>query len=376
MKVWRQAKAITSKAAAEARELTGQERRQLDELLAELDALDTARRSTRDAAIRAAVRPEPNRGTMTPTTFSELLSRNAAVTLPYVEREVRALALGTASAGGNVSPAGFVNELYRALDLTSPVTAAARIFTTESESDLEVPTLTSWGSAASVAEGSALPGTDPTFGQVVLKAHRYAQLVKASNTLLNSQAVSLDPFMAELFARNIDAVTGPLYAHGTGTSQPQGYAHGAGSAIVGGTAVGGAFTADDLFNMYAALDSKYQSGAIWLLSPSAVGTLRKLKDDDLRPLWQPSLSAGDPPTLMGRPVFTDRHLGAVATNGTSVVVMDPSTFAIRFGGGGIRVDRSDDAFFETDEVGFRAVVATDSKYLDTAGAVRFVGGSV
>jgi hypothetical protein len=55
--------------------------------------------------------------------------------------------------------------------------------------------------------------------------------------------------------------------------------------------------------------------------------------------------------------------------------MDPSAFALRFGGGGIRIDRSDDAFFSTDEVGFRAVVATDSQYLDNKAAVRFVGGT-
>jgi hypothetical protein len=135
------------------------------------------------------------------------------------------------------------------------------------------------------------------------------------------------------------------------------------------------FTYDNLADMLSGLDSKYQASAVWLMSPSAVGTLRKFKDDESLPLWQPAMAAGEPPTLFGRPIYVDRHLGAVATGGTSVVVMGPSTFAIRFGGGGIRVDRSDDAFFSSDEVGFRTVVATDSNYLDTAGAVRFVGGT-
>jgi hypothetical protein len=55
--------------------------------------------------------------------------------------------------------------------------------------------------------------------------------------------------------------------------------------------------------------------------------------------------------------------------------MAPEAYALRFGGGGIRVDRSDDAYFSTDEVAFRAVVATDGQYLDSSAAVRFVGGS-
>jgi hypothetical protein len=35
--------------------------------------------------------------------------------------------------------------------------------------------------------------------------------------------------MAELFARNVDQLVGPLFAFGTGTTQPQGYAYAAGS---------------------------------------------------------------------------------------------------------------------------------------------------
>jgi len=365
--VWLEAKAITSAAAAARRELTAGERRTLDALLTRLDRLEGRTPNPHPSVVR----PEPQEGPeMTPNTFSEMFTRNGSAVAEY-----RALSIGTASAGGNTVPNGFVNELWRALEATSPVAAAARIFTTPDEADLDVPTLATQGSAVNVAEGSAIGGTNPTFGQIQLKAHRYAQLVRASNSLLNSNAVNLDSFMAELFANNLDAAVGGLWAFGTGTTEPQGYAHGAGSAVTGGTSVAGAFTSDNLADMLSGLDVKYQANAVFLASPSAVGTLRKLKDKDDRPLWQPSMALGEPATVLGRPVFTDRHLGAVETGGTSVVVMDPNAFAVRFGGGGVRIDRSDDIYFASDEVAFRAVIATDSKYLDTASAVRFVGGS-
>ncbi len=370
LRLWREAKAITSKVTAEGRAtLNVAERARFDDLMAGIERIDAVGHNGRQPHAHL-LRPESTRNPAMPSTFSELLSRNGSALIEH-----RALAIGTASAGGNLAPTGFVNELWRHLEAVSPVTSVARVFTTRDEANLEVPILATYGSAGSVAEGSAIAGTDPSFTQVTLNAHRYAQLIRASNTLLNSQAVNLDGFMGELFARNIDAVTGPLYAFGTGTTQPQGYAHGAGTAIVGGTAVGGAFTYDHLADMLTTLDSGYQSNAVWLFSPSAVGTLRKLKDDESRPLWQPSVAAGEPPTLFGRPVYVDRHLGAVATNGTSVVCMAPEAYAVRFGSGGIRVDRSDDAYFSTDEVAFRAVIATDARYLDPDSAVRFVGGS-
>jgi HK97 family phage major capsid protein len=368
----REAQAISTSAIEAKRSPTSDELRRWKELIEKADDLqeEIYRLEESGQSIRASLYRSGDHTMSAPSTLLELVNRSGSFVA-----ERRALSLGTASAGGNTAPIGFVNSLYTHLQIVSPVQAVARVLTTDDEANLQVPTLATFGSAAAVAEGSALAGTDPTFGQVTLKAHRYAQLVRASNTLLSSQTVDLDSLMGEVFARNIDSVTGPLYAFGGGTTAPQGYASGAGSAVTGGTGVAGAFDFDDLADMLTGLDSTYQQSAVWLMSPSAVGTLRKLKDDESRPLWQPAMTAGEPPTLFGRPIYVDRHLGAVATGGTSVVVMDPSAFALRFGGGGIRIDRSDDAFFSTDEVGFRAVVATDSQYLDNKAAVRFVGGT-
>jgi HK97 family phage major capsid protein len=370
--VWTQARKIIDDVVADGRDRpTLDEHRRIELLMADLDVLDGAV-STFDRS--SLYRKGPD--TVSTTTLANILaSRDEQHLVRYASREQRALAVGTASAGGNLAPQDFVNELWRHLETRSPVIANARIFSTQGGRDLVIPTLTSWGSAVSAAEGSAIGGVDPTFGQTILRDHKYGQIVRVSNELLADQAVGLEGFMAELFARNVDQLVGPLYAFGTGTTQPQGYAYAAGSTITGGTGVAGRFTYNNLADAFSALDSGYQAGAIWMMSPSAVGTLRKLTDDNGQPLWQAPVSTDAPPTLFGRPIAVDRHLGAVATGGTSVVVIDPSAFAVRLADGGVIVDRSPDAYFEYDQTGFRATLRTDSALLDSDAAVRFVGGT-
>ncbi len=370
--VWDAAKAITDAAVAANRELTAGEHRQLDAHFKQLDALEAAVRND----VAALITPrEPRIPNMNQTMTFLRSGGRGSTTVPYAAPETRALDTVTSSAGGATVPDDFVRELWRHLEARSPILSAARVFATPAGRDLDVPILASTGTAVTATQGSAIGGTDPTFSTLQLKSFKFAQLLKVSGELLRDNGVQLESYFAEIFASNVDALVGPKYAFGTGTAEPSGYASGAGSAIIGGTGVAGAFSYDDLANMLGGLESNHQAGAFFMMSPSAVSTLRKLKDNEARPLWQPAMAAGEPATLFGRPVVTDPHLGSVAVGGTSVVCVDPQAFAVRVADGGLQVDRSADAFFSSDEVAFRAILRTDSGYLSDAAAVRFVGGT-
>lgn len=53
--------------------------------------------------------------------------------------------------------------------------------------------------------------------------------------------------------------------------------------------------------MYA-LPAQYRNRGTWLLSGSTLATIRKMKDGQGNYLWQPSYQAGQPETVLGRPV--------------------------------------------------------------------------
>ena len=51
---------------------------------------------------------------------------------------------------------------------------------------------------------------------------------------------------------------------------------------------------------------------MFLMNDASVKALRKLKDSNGQYLWQPSLTAATPDTLMGRPVYTSAFMPGLA----------------------------------------------------------------
>ena len=52
-----------------------------------------------------------------------------------------------------------------------------------------------------------------------------------------------------------------------------------------------------------------------MLNDSTIKAVRKLKDSTGQYLWQPSLMAGTPDTLLGRPVKTSAYMPVIAAGG-------------------------------------------------------------
>jgi len=104
------------------------------------------------------------------------------------------------------------------------------------------------------------------------------------------------------------------------------------------------------------------------MKDSTLKAVRKLKEGGSsgQYLWQPGLQAGQPDTLMGRPVYTDPNIAAIGTGNRIVVFGDPRAFFVRIAGG-VQVSRSDDYAFNTDLVTWRFVLRADSAVVDANG---------
>jgi HK97 family phage major capsid protein len=70
-------------------------------------------------------------------------------------------------------------------------------------------------------------------------------------------------------------------------------------------------TADGLVDLVYSLRSPYRAAASWVMSSTTAAVVSKLKSGDGTYLWSNSLVAGQPPSLLGYPVFTDDNMPAV-----------------------------------------------------------------
>lgn len=250
------------------------------------------------------------------------------------------------------------------------------MLTTESGEAVQIPKTTSYSTAAIVAEAGPISESDPQFAQVSLDAKKYAFIVDVSSELLTDSAVDITSFLARQGGRALGLGSGAHFITGNGTTQPNGVAALASVGKTGSAGVAGAFNGDDLIDLYYSVIEPYRVNATWMMRDASLAAARKLKDTNTgQYLWQPGLQAGEPGSLLGRPVVADQNVAAVALSARSILFGDFSTYYIR-DVSGVRVERSDHARWDNDLASFRFILRTDGDLVDTTGAVKaFVGNA-
>jgi HK97 family phage major capsid protein len=289
----------------------------------------------------------------------------------------RDLVKKTATAGGETVPTSFYGQLVAHLiEVSGVMSANPTVLNTTSGENIEIPVTTAHGSAALTAEAVALTEATPAFAKRTLSAYKYGTLLQASSELLADTGVNLESYLSMQAGRALGNALGVHLITGSGTNQPTGIVTSASTGVTGGTGVVGAFTADNLIDLYYSVIAPYRNSAScgWLMRDATLGAARKLKDGQGQYLWQPSIQVGVPDTLLGKPVQTDPNVAAVALGAKSVVFGDFAQYYVRMAGG-VRFERSDDFAFDTDLTTFRAIIRADGLTVDQTGALKVFAGN-
>ena len=78
-----------------------------------------------------------------------------------------------------------------------------------------------------------------------------------------------------------------------------------------------AITADEVVKLHDAIKDRYQSDAMFIMSPATRTALRLLKDEMGRYLLQDDISAPFGKTLLGKPVYVSDNMPDIATTSRS-----------------------------------------------------------
>lgn len=407
--VWEQMKAVADKAAEENRQFSAEEQGQWDVMSEELDKLDARIKSALDTEQRnkdaddAFNRLHGGKGNgdggkgkeqrggapaegddaelrswMRGESRSRFFDVRPKGRIDWRALQQRALTVGTATAGGDTVPTTFYDRLVQHLIQNSAIMqSGAMVLNTDGGETIQVPKTTAHSSASIVTEGGTIGESDPTFGQVPLAAFKYGCLIQISRELLDDTGVDLEGYLSMQAGRALGNAFGAHAITGTGTSQPRGVVTDATVGLTGGTGVAGAFTSDDIIDLFFSVIAPYRKSpaATWMMADSSIAAVRKLKDTTGQYLWQPGLQVGVPDTILGKPVLTEPNVAAVGLNAKSVIFGDMSQYFVRLAGG-VRFERSDDFAFDTDLVTFRALMRADGALVDLTGAVKtFRGGA-
>jgi HK97 family phage major capsid protein len=218
-----------------------------------------------------------------------------------------------------------------------------------------------------VAEAGPIAESDAAFGQATLSAYKYGQLIEVSNELATDTGIGRDRYLAESAGTNLGLASGAHFVLGTNSGQPDGVAI---APVVGKTgATGQTLTVigDDLIDVFHSIVTGYRRNGSWLMRDSSLAVIRKIKTGEsgsVQYLWQPGLTAGAPDTILGRPVFTDPNMPAMAANAYSILFGDFARHYVIRDVVGVRFERSLDFRFANDLIAFRALLRTDGERVD------------
>ena len=267
------------------------------------------------------------------------------------------------STSGVPVPKSFQDKLVVALQNANVMRQLATVITTETDKD--IPIVASRGTAAWTDEAGAFNESDDTFGVITLEAFKLTRIIKVSEEVLEDVTFDIEGHLVQSFADSFALPEEAAMVNGDGDEKATGVFV---SAAVGKTAEAQTvFTADEIIDLYYSLKRVYRKKATWLMNDATVKAIRKLKDIDNNYLWAKGL-AGEPDTILGRPVETSDYAPTPAADARIIAFGDFKYYQIA-DRSARRFQRLNELFSANGQIGFRGYERVDGK-LTLAEAVK------
>lgn len=324
-----QAQTLMSTVEKEARSLSSEESQTLDRILADVDKIDAEARHAERAskvsglvksldepigrvahAVRSAARS--NSDEYREAFFHYLRSNDSS--------ELRALTIGSASAGGYTVPttteARIVEKMYQASIIRNLATVRS------TPDDRKIAVENGLGTAAIVGEAGSISANDVSFSQVEVGAYKYATRITVSRELMDDSAIDLEAYIVDKLSTRIARAQEEHFWDGVDSSDfPMGVIDGlaAGKTATAGQVSSGLTKPEDIFDWLHTLAPQYRSGAVIVTSDQVVSQIRKMREGSGTGafMWEPNgpstaMRDGAAGTIAGVPYYICEYVDAIA----------------------------------------------------------------
>jgi len=282
-------------------------------------------------------------------------SEDAPQTLTADEK--RALA-GTSDAdGGFLIPPTFESGIIMAAYDMAELRPLCQVGTTGRDlvvlGALSKPTV-AWG-----RQSIAITAQDLSTGGERIQIYDCRALTLISNNTLDDAEANIVSEMTAAFSRAMAEAEDDAFAAAAGDDSPQGVV--ANSAVLARYVYSGVTAAlsdathngfDVITEAYYGVKKVYRRNGTWAMNSNTEEVVRKLKDGNGNYYWSPSVAAGTPATILGRPVVNPEGLPDIGANAYPIVFGDfMSGYKIR-DRAGLSVKRLDERYAEYDQTAF------------------------
>lgn len=275
--------------------------------------------------------------------------------------EFRALAAGALTEGGSfIPPQQFIADLIKAVDDKVYMLGLSTVYRLQGAQSLGQPVLDADPADADWTTELETGNEDSTMatGLRELKPLPIAKLVKVSRKLISNSAIPVENLVQERLAYKFAITMEKGFLTGNGATAPLGVFTASTSGIPTSRDVSTGntdteITFDGLIEALFSLKEGYQAVATWMFHRLAVKMIRKLKDGEGRYLWQPSVTAGQPNTILDRPYVQSEYAPSTFTTGLYAgIIGDFRQYHIAEVTGTMEIQRLMELYAATNQVGY------------------------
>ncbi|WP_457586093.1 phage major capsid protein [Ensifer canadensis] len=233
----------------------------------------------------------------------------------------KALTVGSDELAGYIlAPEETSAEFIRNLVEWSPVRALADVRSASSHTII-LPKRLSITNAKWKGEAVASEASEPTFGDMEISVKELTTHVDLGNWLIEDASADIVGEVNQALVEDFGQKESKAFVGIADTAAPSGFMN---EAAVANTLNGHAtnLNADQLIKLMYALPGVYRNRGTWVMNGSTLATIRTLKDGNGNYLWQPSYQAGQPETILGRPVVELVDMPDIAANAFPIMFGD------------------------------------------------------
>ncbi|HEX7820319.1 MAG TPA: phage major capsid protein [Sphingobium sp.] len=247
--------------------------------------------------------------------------------------EMKSFSGATGAAGGYAVPREIDAQIDHLLKAISPIRQIANVVRTGSAGYRKLVTTGGIASGWASEVGARPETATPVFNEIAPPSGELYANPAASQAMLDDVQFDVEAWLAGEIAEEFAKAEGAAFVAGSGTNRPKGFltyaatsetdavrAFGTLQYVASGLSGGFAASSpqDRLIDLVQSLKASYRQGATFVMNSATLARIRKFKTADGAFLWQPSLVASQPATLLGYPVVEAEDMPDVAADSLSI----------------------------------------------------------
>jgi HK97 family phage major capsid protein len=379
------------------------EAKELDGYLAEVEAIDNEiarelrvaqlagenpdnQHSTAvEAALRAGAGQTPESAAlraMLSGGLSALSAEQRNAMYARVNHDIRAaMSTTTGAEGGYTVATEFNKTLIQAMKAAFAVRSVASGIQTSTGAQMLFPTADSTSEEGEIV-GQSVGGSvgETGFGQASMDVYKYSsKSIALPFELIQDSMFNIEAYIQTLLQLRLGRIQNRHHTVGTASGQPRGIVTAAGAGKIGATGQTVTITYEDLVDLEHSVDPYYRATSKWMMHDDTLKVLRKIKDDNGRPIFVPGYEQGNPggapDRLMGREIVINQHMPVMAANAKSILFGDFSKYLIRDVMDLTLFRMTDSKYTEKGQVGFLAFQRSGANMVDVGGAIKYYQNS-